>query len=180
MIDIGHIQYGVRAEGLSSGIPMTFIDIVESPSIVKVEQMVETIVRSVRANAWVCIRGKHTLATGVGQLVKDLKTCKLSVELLCSGIYKDPQWIKSVERVCVDHCVDGAFNFFALRNQDMVRFPVTRLEDLNFIEGELEKLKLCQAFRILSVRDSSNSLMISTANLAGKFEKTRVYQGGHD
>lgn len=179
MIEIERVWEGVREEGLNYGLPSTFIILGPGP-----EFTAEELVREILVNTkcrWVCIQGEGTTRVGMGSVIKGLSSSGLMIEIEVSGEFKDPGWFTSVDRWLVDYVPNGAFNYAALRSNDMVRFYARSLEDLLVIENGFEELKIFPGTKVLVLDSSKVSEESSPAfgraifELIRKYERVRVY-----
>ena len=175
MITVKKITENIKAEGMNTGLPTTFIELGDGSDYDKVEALVLLLLKTTKC-PWVCIFGEETVRVGIGALVKGLQAIGRQVEIECLSQYRDPGWIHSVDRWTVDYLERGVFNYGALRGQDMVRFGLTTEEDLVNIEKGLEKLKLFLGTKYIKMsKGLSPALKTEAFNLVRKHDKTRVY-----
>jgi len=173
MISIEKIYHDIRAEGFNAGTPMTFVKVGFGSDYEKAEDLVSDIMKLVMSNRWVCVVAEE--ATGLGTLIKDLRTCQLRTEVCCSGTFKDPGWLHSADRWCIDHVEGGTFNYLALRGNDMLRFTINGLEDLPALSEYLKDFFLLTGLKIIKLTSSSKELRRQAIQIAGKFDKVRIY-----
>lgn len=179
MISVKKIYQGVRTEGVNYGLPMTFVQLGEGNAYDSVDDLLKDIVMFTKCN-WVCVLGEDTTQVGMGALVKALYSMGLTIEIVHDGTTRTPGWLHSVERWMVDYAKDNPFNYFALRTQDMVRFTVQQLEDLDDLPKVFEDLKLCPGTKVIRVMQKpkpkeTKELYQKAFELARKYERTRVY-----
>lgn len=179
MLAVSKMWEGVRQEGLNYGLPMLFMRVGSGPTF-EPEELVKKVVTSASCK-WVCILGDETTKIGMGTLVKGLSSVGLSTEVEVGGEIKDPGWIHTVDRWCVDFIENGSFNYAALRGQDMIRFQVRSESDIRFVSERLEEQRMFPGTKVLRLHmaednpDWDPSLLTRILQLAGKYDRCRLY-----
>jgi len=171
VIEAEKIWEGIRLEGLNYGLPTTFIKLGPG-SEYNSEELVREVLMHTKCK-WVCILGKNTTQVGMGTLVKGLSSVGMYVEVEAGGDVRDPGWLHTVDRWVIDYVKEAAFNYGALRSQDMARFVVEGEGDLNFAKEGFEDLKLFTGTKYVKLFDKKlNSEVFS---LVRKYERARLY-----
>lgn len=155
MIEVSKLYEGLRQEGLSTGIPMTFVELGSGIDYTDEELLSELIKSTKFKGEWICLLGKDTLKTGMGSFVKGLAKCLFHVEMESDGSEKDPGWFQYVDRWVVDYRPASRFNYLGLRTQDHVRFVLDNNSDIEEVKEAFGVLKNCQAVKYLKVTDAS-------------------------
>ena len=149
MVEVNKIWEGVRLEGLNYGLPTTFI-LLGSGREYNSEDLVREVLMHTKCK-WVCIFGEGATQVGMGTLVKGLSSVGMYIEVELGGEVRDPGWLHTVDRWVIDYVEEGAFNYGALRGQDMVRFIVRGEGDFNLAKRGFEALKLFPGTRYIRI-----------------------------
>jgi len=154
LYSISRIFQGRRLEGNNYGLPTTFIELGESIEYPKVDGLVEEIYLSSQ-NKRICIKGTDTTKVGTGSLIKSLYALGLLVELEVQGSILTPGWYRSVNNWVVDYVPRGGFTYNILRRDDMIRFDVSKEQDLDLFLASFDELKSTPATRFIRFLPSS-------------------------
>lgn len=173
MVEVEKIYEDVRQEGLNFGLPTTFIKFGPGPEYSS-EDLVREVLMHTRCK-WVCIFGEGTTRVGTGTLVKGLSSVGMYIEVETSGEVRDPGWLHTVDRWIINYVKDGAFNYNALRSQDMMKFIVKGEGDLNFAKEGFEDLKLFPGTKYVKLGDKK--LKNEAFALVRRYERSRLYVG---
>lgn len=174
MVEVEKIWEGVRSEGLNYGLPTTFMLLGPGPSYDS-EELVREILMHTKCK-WVCILGENTTQVGMGTLVKGLSSVGMYIEVEVGGDVRDPGWLHTADRWVVDYVEEGAFNYGALRGQDMVRFAIKGEGDLNFTKSGFETLKLFPGTRFVKLGGKvSPTLSKEAFAFVRGYERARIY-----
>lgn len=177
MLEVSKISEGLRGEGLSIGIPMTFIEC-GSGVPYSDEELIRQLIQSTRYKGeWVCILGNDTLKVGMGSLVQGLAKCLFHIEIEADGLTKDPGWFQYVDRWVVDFTPAARFNYNALRSNDSVRFTMTNDTDIEEVKEAFTALRNCQAAKYLKVVDMSMWTLHSQElkDIVRQQDRNRIY-----
>ena len=171
MISIERVWEGIREEGLNFGLPTLYLELGEGREYASAEELIRETLTLTRCR-WVCILGEKTTQVGMGTLVKGLSAVGLNVELECPGSVRDPGWLHTADRWVVDYVKDGAFNYTALRSQDMVRFLVKNEGDLAYAREGFEALRLFSGTKCVKVLEEIHGVF----DLVKRYDRSRVYR----
>jgi len=174
VVEVSKIWEGIRLEGLNYGLPSTFLQLGIGPNYSS-EELVRDVLMQTKCK-WLVILGENTTQVGMGSLVKGLSSIGMYIELEVDGRTRDPGWMHSVERWVVDYVKGGAFNYGALRSQDMVRFTAREEKDLPVVEEAFELLKFFTGTKVLRIpKPLASKLWGNAFALVRKYERSRLY-----
>ena len=173
MLSLERLYHDVRHEGLNGGLPMTFVKLGDGVPYPKVDDLLSEIIKVTLPSGWVCIEGDDATEVGMGVLIKGLSACQLHTEIIASSFWKDPSWMHSVSRWCLNYRKDGMFNVFKLRNQDMLRFMVSEMSDFEPLKEAFKEVNLFPGTRVLS---SHPRIWPEVVEFASRYDRTRVYK----